>query len=389
MTARFLVTASCAVVAIIVFTLTSTEVSGQTSQNADRLRTPWGEPDLQGIWANQTATPLQRPTEYGNREFLTDEERAELDRQRLERALADPGRDRRKEPGTEKDVAGAYNAFWNTQPGDPGSPQTGARTSLIFDPADGRIPAITPAALERFTAIRDYLAALLEGTSGGEPGPPSARRLEPPPYYNLERMNRSDGPEDRAAGERCLGSSLPDFSGFFRIVQSPGYVTIFYEANSGGGTRIIPVDGGAHLPQHIRLWMGDARGRWEGDTLVVDTTNFTQKTSYRGSRENLHLIERYRRVDADTIAYQVTVDDPTIWTGQWSLDVPFTKQDGQQNLIFESPCHEGNFGMTGMLANTRAAERAFAEGRGTDPATMDIATGGGSGAPRLGPLGAR
>ena len=389
MTARFPAVASLAVATIIVFTLAPAKVSGQTSQDADTLRTPWGEPDLQGIWANQTATPLQRPIEYGDREFLTDEERAELDRQRLERALADPGRDRRKEPGTEKDVAGAYNAFWNTQPGDPGSPQTGARTSLVFDPPDGRIPAITPAALERFTAIRDYLAALLEGSSGGEAGPPSARRLEPPPYYNLERMNRSDGPEDRADGERCLGSSLPDFSGFFRIVQSPGYLTVFYEANSGGGTRIIPIDGGAHLPQHIRRWMGDSRGRWEGDTLVVDTTNFTQKTSYRGSRENLHLVERYRRVDADTISYQVTVDDPTIWAGPWSLDVPFMRQDGRQNLIFESPCHEGNFGMTGMLANTRAAERAFAEGPGPDPATMDIATGGGSGAPRLGPLDAR
>ena len=389
MTARFPAAASFAVVTIIVFTLAPAKVSGQTSQDADTLRTPWGEPDLQGIWINQTATPLQRPTEYGDREFLTDEERAELDRQRLERALADPGRDRRKEPGTEKDVAGAYNAFWNTQPGDPGSPQTGARTSLVFDPPDGRIPAITPAALERFTAIRDYLAALLEGSSGGEPGPPSPRRLEPPPYYNLERMNRSDGPEDRAAGERCLGSSLPDFNGFFRIVQSPGYVTVFYEANSGSGTRIIPIDGGPHLPQHICRWMGDARGRREGDTLVVDTTNFTQKTSYRGSRENLHLVERYRRVDADTINYQVTVDDPTIWTAPWSLDVPFTRQDERQNLIFESPCHEGNFGMTGMLANQRAAERAFAERRGPDPATMDIATGGGSGAPRLGPLGAR
>jgi len=389
MTARFLATVSVAVVVVMVFALAPAKVSGQTSQDADTLRTPWNEPDLQGIWANQTATPLQRPTEYGNREFLTDEERAALDRQRLERALANPGRDQRKEPGSEKDVAGAYNAFWNTQPGDPGSSQTGARTSLVFDPPDGRIPPITPAALERFTAIRDYLAALLIGSSGGDPGPPSPKRLLPPPYYNLERINRSDGPEDRAASERCLGSSLPDFRGFFRIVQSPGYVAIYYEANSGGGNRIIPIDGGAHLPAHMRQWMGDARARWEDDTLVVDTTNFTQKTSYRGSRDNLHLIERYTRVDADTIDYQLTVEDPTIWTAPWSLEVPLTRQDGRQNLIFDSPCHEGNFGMTGMLANQRAAEQSFAEGRGPDPATMDVATGGGSGEPRLGPLGAR
>ena len=278
-------------------------------------------------------------------------------------------------------MAGAYNAVWNVGSvgsGDP-VPKTGTRTSMVIDPPNGQVPTMTPEAEEREEQRTEYLAALLQGTSGGQPVPPSPRRAEPPPLYNLDRMNRTDGPEDRSSIERCLGSMLPRLRGYFRIVQSPGSVVIYYEGGSGGGSRIIPVDGSDHLPSHIRLWQGDARGRWEGDTLVVDTTNFTHKTSYNGSREMLHIIERFRRVDETTIDYVLTIDDPQTWTSPWTLTFPVTRQEDRANRIFESSCHEGNFGMTGMLANTRAAEKVFAEGRGPDPATMDNATGGGEG----------
>ena len=236
--------------------------------------------------------------------------------------------------------------------------RTGRRTSLVVDPPDGRIPPFTEEAKER-----------------------DADRAT----YNTGRMNRADGPEDRSLTERCLGATLPNFGGehdFIRIGQSPGYVAIYYERGQGGGAnRIIPLDGDPHLSQHIRQWLGDARGRWEGDTLVVDTTNYTHKTSYRGARENLHLVERFTRVDAETLNYAVTVEDPTTWTRPWTAMVPLTKNEDRYNRIFESTCHEGNFGMTGILANTRAAEKAFAEGRGPDPTTMNIAIGG-AGGPR-------
>ena len=376
---RSLARAGGVVVAIAFGLLAPIPVAGQTAQDSKAFLTPWGEPDLQGIWNNQIAVPLERPAEYVVREFLSQEERAELDRLRAERQASLQGRDIRKEG--EDDVAGAYNAVWNVGSvgsGDP-IPKTGTRTSMVIDPPDGQIPAMTPEAQQREDQRREYLAALLQGTSGRRPGPPSSRRAEPPPFYNLDRMNRTDGPEDRSSIERCLGSMLPRLRGYFRIVQSPGSVVIYYEGGSGGGTRIIPVDGSEHLPSHMRLWHGDARGRWDGDTLVVDTTNFTHKSSYRGSRETLHIIERFKRVDEATIDYVLTIDDPDSWTSSWTLTFPVTRQDDRANRIFESSCQEGNFGMTGMLANTRAAEKAFAEGRGPDPATMDNASGGGEG----------
>jgi hypothetical protein len=155
-------------------------------------------------------------------------------------------------------------------------------------------------------------------------------------------------------------------------------VAIYYDIGQGQGfSRIIPVNGSAHLPSHIRLRHGDARGRWEGDTLVVDITNFTQKTDFRGSRENLHLIERYRRVDANSLTFQVTMEDPTTWTKPWTAVQDLTRNSEKENMVYEAGCHEGNYGLLGMLANTRAAEKAFAEGRGPDPATQDNATGGG------------
>jgi hypothetical protein len=181
--------------------------------------------------------------------------------------------------------------------------------------------------------------------------------------------------------ERCLGGALPDWGGsgfgaYFQIVQSPKFVSIFYDTGQGQGfNRIIPADGSPHLPQDVHLWWGDARGRWEGPTLVVDTTNFTHKTNFRGSREKLHLVERFTRVDANTLKYEVTIDDPTTWTRPWTVAFSWPKDSDKANRIFEPTCHVGNYGLTGQLSGSRASEKAFAEGRGPDPATLDIHTG--------------
>ena len=349
------------------------------SAAAQTLRTPWGDPDLQGIWSNPHVVPLERPEAFGTREFLTSEEIAAAEQELVERSER-PGRDSRAGSGTEKDVARAYNDHWA---GDP-SLSRGLRTSMIVDPPDGQIPALTPEAAARIAAKAEYLEALLQGTSGGRPGPISARRDEPSPDYNLDRINRSDGPEDRSAPERCLGNSLPvllnsgTLGGVARIVQSADVVAINYDVGQGQGfSRIIPITDRPHLPDHIRQRHGDARAHWEGDTLVVDITNFTHKTDFRGSRENLHLIERYRRLDENTLSFEVTIDDPTTFTRPFTAVQELTKNSDRENAVYEGGCHESNFGMIGMLVNTRAAEQAFAEGRGPDPATQDNATGGG------------
>lgn len=364
-----------ALVGAMIVSLLPVLLSGQASTaRTSPPRTPWGEPDLQGIWYNEESTPLQRPAEYAGREFRTEEEMAAL----AKRAASSPGRDRRAARGSEQDVAGAYNAVWS--PGREVVP--GRRTSQIIDPPDGKIPPMTAEGQRRASARREYLDALLQGTSGGKPGPLSPRRFEPPPFYNVDRMNRADSPEDRSSNERCMGASLPrlDARVYFRIVQSPGQVAVYYEPTGhAGANRIIPIGDRPALPSHIRLWLGDARARWEGETLVVETSNFTNKTEYQGSRESLRLTERFTRLGPETIGYQVTVQDPTTWTRPWTAVMELARQDDYQNRIFESSCHEGNFGMTGILSNTRAAEKAFAEGRGPDPATQDNATPGGGG----------
>jgi hypothetical protein len=173
-----------------------------------------------------------------------------------------------------------------------------------------------------------------------------------------------------------MSGQLPDFGGaagfFLQIVQSPGAVSIFYDTGQGQAwQRIVPVTDRPHLPPHVRQWWGDSRGRWEGATLVVDVTNFSPKTDFQGSRENLHLVERWTRVDADTIRYVSTMDDPTTWTGPWTVALELKRQSNEANRIYREPrCHEGNYGMPGLLRGARAEERAFAEGRGPDPATL-------------------
>ena len=353
-------------------------------RSAPAPTTPSGEPDLQGIWTDPYQTPLERPARFAGRELLTEAERAELD----ERRGAQRGRDRRGRGGSERDVAGAYNAvFESVRP-------TGPRTSLVVDPADGRIPPLTPEAQKRVTTNREFQLALLQATvtcrdqeaacRGWKYGPPSPRRAEVAPMYNTDRLNRTDGPEDRSLAERCLPSGLPDFVGFRRIVQSRGAVAIAYDTGQGQGwQRVFWVTNRPHLPAHIRQWWGDSRGRWEGRTLVVNVTNFTPKGDYRGSREGLHLVERWTRMDADTLEYVVTIDDPTTWTRPWTVKQELRKQDERANRIYYEPrCHEGNYGLAGMFANSRAEERAFAPGRGQDPATKDNATAGGGGGDR-------
>jgi hypothetical protein len=339
-------------------------------------RTPWGDPDLQGIWTDPYQTPLQRPPQFANKEFFTDEERTKLDEQRA----GIPRRDQRVERGSERDVAGAYNAvFQSVRP-------TGKRTSLIVDPPDGRMPALTPEATKRNEAEREYRLALLQATdtcknkdaacAGGTFGPPSRRRTEMPPFYNIGRTNRNDGPEDRSMTERCMGAVLPDFGGYRRIVQTRGSVSIFYDTGQGQGwQRIISIDAGAHLPPSIRQRFGDSRGRWEGDTLVVDVTNFSPKFGYQAAREGLHLVERYTRRDANTIEYSVVIEDPATWTGPWTVKQELVRQDEKANRIYYEPrCHEGNYGLPTMLLGTRVEEEAFARGKGPDPATKDTAT---------------
>ena len=350
--------------------------TGAAPTTAAAPKTSWGEPDLQGVWTDDFQTPLQRAPRYANKELFTDEERAELDRQRA----AILRRDQRVTQGSERDVAGAYNAVFQS------IKHTGKRTSLIVDPPDGRIPPVSPEAKKRNDQEREFRLALLQPTetcknkeaacTGGKYGPVSPKISELPPTYNTGRLNRADGPEDRSMQERCMAAVLPDFGGYRRIVQSPGSVSIFYDVGQGQGwQRIIPVGGGAHLPQSIRQRFGDSRGRWEGNTLVVDVTNFSPKSDFMGARENLHLVERWTRVNANTLEYAVTIEDPTTWTKPWTIKQEMTGQSEQANRIYYEPrCHEGNYGLPGMLAGRRAEEAAFAEGRGPDPATKDTAT---------------
>jgi hypothetical protein len=313
-------------------------------------QTSWGEPDLQGIWSRDADIPLQRPVKYGNREFFTDAERIELDRQ-ISGIIDRDSTESRRVRGTERDV----NSEFSQAPFTVHLP-VGRRTSLIVDPPDGRIPPLTPEAQKARDILRQFQLALLQptvackeqhpGCGGGKYGPVSPRRDETPPMYLSGAgggiINRANGPEDRSLGERCMGGALPDFGsfvgGFSRIVQAPGQVSIFYDLGPGQGRyRDIPITKAPHLPATIRQWWGDSRGRWEGSTLVVDVTNFSPKSDFQGSHDNLHLVERWTRVDADTIEYAVTVEDPTMWTRPWTVKQELKKQSDAENRIYYEP----------------------------------------------------
>jgi hypothetical protein len=288
-------------------------------------RTPDGQPDLQGIWNFSTITPLERPAEFTGKPFLTDAETAEYERVVMQRS----NRDNRDKSSPEADVGGAYNEFWWDRGVHAARVNGKTRTSLIVDPPDGKIPDLTPAAQKRVAARAEE------------------RRLHP-----------ADGPEDRSLGERCLlfNAGPPMLSGpynnYVQLFQSRDHVVIFNEMIHHA--RVIPLDGRPHLPAAMRSWQGDPRGRWDGNTLVVETTNFTDKTNVRGSGEQLRLVERFTRADAKTLLYEFTVDDPSSFTKPWTAILPMAKTDDQ---IYEYACHEANYAMSGILRGARAERK--------------------------------
>lgn len=314
--------------AVAVAVVSATGVAaGQAVQGK---RTAWGDPDLQGIWNHGTITPLERPEKYAGREFLTEKEVAEINLDSETRA------DRREGLSKEADVGLAYNQFWWDRGKSIG------RTSLIVDPPDGRLPPLTPEAMRIDES-------------------PEAKRIGAVRRGNIP----ASGPEEMDLGDRCiLYRPVPVTSSGYnnnvRIVQTAEYVTILQEQIHD--VRIIPLDRRPHLPSHLRQWLGDSRGHWEGDTLIVETTNFSEKTNFEGSSENRHVVERFTRSDADTIEYKFTVTDPTRWTRSWTAMVPWTLTEGP---MFEYACHEGNHGMIGILQGSRAQDKAAAAKKGS------------------------
>ena len=290
-------------------------------------RTSWGAPDLQGVWDFRTITPLERPSELAGKKVLSAEEAAEFEQE----TLSARDKDLRVSDGitTERDVANAYNQFW----WDYGDKLTeDRRTSLIVDPPDGRIP---------YTAeVRERRSARTGAFRGRIPA----------------------GPEDRGLAERCiLGFNsgppmLPSaYNNNVHLLQTPDTVVIVNEMVHNA--RIVPLNGRPHLSEDVAQWVGDSRAHWEGNTLVIDTTNFLRETSFRGSSAKLHLVERFTRVNADTLRYEFTVEDPTAWSRPWSAEIPMRLSEAP---MFEYACHEGNYGMTNLLAGARVEEQAAA-----------------------------
>ena len=343
--------AACGLAALVAVALMAgAPVAGQEAADFEAPRTSWGDPDLTGIWSpGYTLTPLERPEEFGDREFLTDEEVATLEGAQD----SSSGRNFRPEAGTVADVEGAYNDEFTGRGKD--VIRTG-RTSLIVDPPSGRIPPRTPEAIARIGEYRQRRAA-----GGGE----IETDVRIPYPVDPQSGSYADNPEDRAP-DRCMGITIPFVRGtsgtFSRFVQSPESMSVYHEdGHRGGGYRTIYMDGRPHLPPHIHQWMGHSIGHWDGDTLVVDTTNFSAGTSFYGASENLHLVERYTRAAADLVMYEVTVEDPTVWgETTWTAEIPLTIADNKANQIYEAACHEGNYAMVSILAGARNLE---AQGR--------------------------
>lgn len=333
---------AAAIVAVAALTIVSaagaqgTSKAGQGSGKPFApAKTPDGQPDLQGIWGYATITPLERPGDLAGKATFSDEEAANFERDTLARR----DNDRRDDDPTRTpavvngqrataDVARAYNQFW----WDYGTKVVGTkRTSLVVDPPDGRIPALTPKAAARQDARR----AAAERTASG--------------------------PEDRGLGERCInwGVAGPPmrpgaYNNNMQLVQTKDTVVILNEMIHDA--RVIPIDGRPHGT--LRQWMGDSRGHFEGNTLVVETINFTDQTSFNGSDENMKLTERFTKLDPDTLLYEFTIDNPTAFTKPFTVQVPMSKSGLP---MFEYACHEGNYGMFGILAGARALDRAAAE----------------------------
>ncbi len=295
---------------------------GQSPTATAPPRTPWGKPDLQGTWDFRSITPLQRPEELANKEFLTASEAAQLERDAVERnRFLD---ERPAERTTVGGDVGAYNNFWM----DRGTTTVGTRrTSLIVDPPNGRIPPLTPAAEKRAAARNAY------------------RREHP-----------ADSAEDRGLADRCLFTTglpiLPSaYNNNVQLFQTPDHVVILAEMTHT--VRIFPLNERPHpsIPQ----WVGNSRARWEGETLVVETTNFHEQAGIRGSTPNARLVERLTRVSPVTLEYEFTVEDPETWTRPWTAQVQLTKSN---EPLYEYACHEGNYAMTGILGGARAEEKA-------------------------------
>ena len=295
-------------------------VAGQAqSTGSTPSRTVWGDPDLQGVWDHGTATPLERPDGYAGREFLTDEEVAEANLD----ATTFASSERREELSKDRDVGLAYNQFWWDRGLSDG------RTALIVDPPNGRIPYAEDA----------------------------QRAVE-----GFRRVRTSDGPEDRNLWERCLSRGAVRLGGAynnnFQIFQTEDHVAILLEMVHE--MRIIPLEGGSVPTQTPSQWLGRSRGHWEGDTLVVETTHFSGQAPWRGSGENLRVVERFSRPDGGTLRYEVTFEDATVWGAPWTaaLDMPQTG-----GLLYEYACHERNYGMENLLRGARVQETLAADSR--------------------------
>ncbi len=360
---------------MVLLQLVTVPVAGQAPSE-----TAWGHPNLEGIWLDVYDTPFERAAELGAREFATEEERAARDAARM----INPGRNERS-GRARRDVAGAYNAVYTS------AKPAGPRTSLVVDPPNGRIPGVTAEAQRRVDAQNDWRLMLLQNTEtcetsspgcrGGQYGEPSPRRFDVVPFYNTGRMNRHDGPEDQSSGDRCMSGTTPEFRGFRRIVQGEDSIAMGYDTGQGQGYQRVVNLSGNHPPSQVRLRHGDSRGHWEGQTLVIETTNFSPKFTFRGGRRgpesgaNRTLIERYTRVDMDTLEYEMTITDPTVWAAPWTIRQELKRQSSQENRIYYEPrCHEGNYGLPALLIGARMDEDAFQEGRGPNPFSLDTAT---------------
>lgn len=301
---------------------------GQSAQNAYvPAHTPDGQPDLQGYWTNNTITPLERPKDLGAKEFYTEEELADRIKREQNRLQKNEEDGRPTEPGTDADVHYDFSQFGL----DPAQTKQvwNRRTSLIVGP-EGRIPPMLPEARKRNAEI----AAKNKG-------------------------HELDGPENRPLSARCIvltQESVPMLSAGYnnnlQIVQAKGYVAILHEMNHA--VRIIPTDGSPHLSPEARQWRGDSRGHWEGNTLVVDTTNFTARNPFRGSGDKLHVVERFTPVDRDTILYRFTVEDPETWDKPWTAETVWSRTEGP---VYEFACNEGNYAMRNTLNGARVAEQ--------------------------------
>lgn len=359
---RFLVTMGAFAGAATLVTLLALPVNGQSPANASKappakpaaakpaaekpsfgsMKTAWGSPNLQGTWFVTEDVPLQRSAANANKQFLTDAEIAARDKEKG----VDPGRNERS-GNKEEDVSGAYNAVFNSVL------RTGRRTSMIIDPPDGRIPP------------RVSGAAPVRGFFGGGERPRARGAEGLPPVPNLE----SDNPETLAQNPRCLGVTMPFLplntlfaqGTVMQIVQSPKSMGIYMEDDhAGGGNRVIFLDGRPHLPSNIKTYLGDSRGHWEGNTLVVETTNLEE--GFMGSNPATYkLIERFTRTGPDTLRREITFDDPKTWTRPWTIMIEMRRAPDQKHMIFDSACHEGNYAMTGMLVGARREEQAAAQ----------------------------